>query len=166
MKDVICPGCGKAVPVKDAMASLETDDRVLLEYTIKSCFCHDCKLPLYSKEVEDFNRAASGEAMRKVIPGMLSLKTIRGLPRRYDISRSDFKKVMGIAKEVKIDEYEWVAHRIFDGELPTESEEERLQLIDKDPKVYIEFLKLAKDVISAEAYERSMQKALELVDKK
>lgn len=167
VENKVCPSCGaEDVWIDTGKGNLVDADTLenLVDYEVKVCTCRKCGSPVYSKKVELFNRIALGEALRKFNPNRLSLKQIRGLPVKYGISRADFKKVMGIPK-YHMFEGDEVEYQVFEGEAPDYDLEKRLRSIYDNPKYYVEFLKLAKGKISDEAYDKSMAKALELVDK-
>lgn len=160
MSNIFCPICGSPnIEIGKASATLETDSEVLLEYEVKTCGCRDCGCPAYSKEVDDFNRAAYGEAIRKVVPGKLSLTEIRGLPRIYDIPRKEFRIVMGIPTQRVKENGETEDFKIFNGDLPNYKEEERLRAVKEDPKKWIEFLKLSENKIDKKVFKKSMEAA-------
>jgi len=159
----ICPVCGaENLYIDKATGSLVEDGKTLVQYETRTCACRECGTPVFNEKVDEFNRLAAAKAIRSIFP-RLSLKTIRGLPIRYGISRQDFCIVMGVPKTIS-SEGDTVKFKLFEGDLPDEKLEQRLAEIDRDPKVWIEFLKLAEKKLSKEAFEKSMEKAKGMVD--
>lgn len=162
----VCPVCGSEdIYIGKGTATItDKDNNVLTQFEARTCTCDECGAPIYCEEVDRFNRLADAQAKRELHPYLLTLTEIRGLPIRYAIPRKWFKAVMGIpSKHTYHDDP--VPFRIFDGELPTYEEEERLRAIHDDPKHYVEFLKLAEGKIPREVFDKSMEKALSLVEK-
>lgn len=161
----VCPVCGaEEVHIGQGISHLTDEDHNnLLDYRTWTCTCHACGAPVYNKRVEALNRVLDAEAVRS-IADRLPLKTIRGLPKRYDISRADFCRVMGVPK-MTMEDLDEVEFKLFDGDLPDKALEERLRMIHEDPKKWIEFLKAAEGRISREVYEKSYKRAEEIIGK-
>ena len=163
-----CLACGcTEYDIKNYGAIYRDEDtgKVIGRIPFYMAVCKDCGQPSHMRYIDKENRRVESEFERNNAE-MLSLDQIKSLPRRYNVSRADFLKVMHISNVHDVDgNNNWEEFDIWDGDLPSNDEEERLEKVYKNPKAWIEVRKANKDLVSKEVYERSVERAESLPER-
>lgn len=123
--------------------------------------CKECGQPMFMDYIDRENKKLEAAFLREHF-NLLSTEEIRRLPRRYNISREDFMKILGIGTSHQIDENTWEVFDIWAGDVPNDEEEQKLKKVNKDPKFFIKLLNDAKDRLSEEVYNRALARAEQL----
>lgn len=158
----VCPVCGcEEYDIKNNGSVYKDENGKVIgkcDYYVPTC--RNCGQPVHMEYVDKANRKAEAEFERNKWPDMLTADQIKSLPRRYNLSRDEFLRVMHISNvHDKDGENNWETFDIWDGDLPSNDEEERLEKVYHDPKAWMDILEANKNLVTKETYERSMERA-------
>lgn len=121
-------------------------DGSVYTYPVKQAYCKKCgNEASYMPYLEE-----AGEAFSNVVrttKGIVSLETVRDLPKKYNIGKRPLSKLFGWG--------ELTYSRFMDGAVPSKEYSDKIKLLYENPNEYYSYLKNAKSNLTEHAYNKS-----------
>lgn len=165
----ICAECGELITeyvIEKYESRIEDEnDNVLGIVETESASCPHCGEYIFLPEIEKENNKKFS-LKEKEIFNSLSYLDIQKLPRRYNIPREYFEIVLGIKKIHTTDDGKIEPFNIWEGDPMNYEEDSAIHAVYENPDYYIELLKAKKDELPEDIYNKSMERAVGLSEKK
>jgi len=127
----VCPICKGKLKLTEFDREAYVEGTLVGYYKEKHLVCQDCYARVFDDEIDEENRHNKNEFWRKYF-NLISQEDINRLPRKLKTSRAVVAKALNISAKGPMDNL-----TVWDGELPTEDESERMLKALNDPNYFL-----------------------------